>query len=98
MIDLESAFEKYSGEYLKFSLIDADKRLSPRPDIHAFLLLDKILPPSHKGIEMVLFASPNSIALAVDCGDFAEVATEENIRDLVRCGIRYEDNSLQMFV
>ncbi len=48
MIDLESIFEKYSDEYLKFSLINDNERLSPRPDIHAFLLLDKILPPTKK--------------------------------------------------
>lgn len=98
MIDLETAFEKYSDEYLKFSLIDVDKRMSVRPDIHAFLLLDKILPPTEKAGRMVSFAAYDNISLDVDCDELTKVATEENIRDLTRCGVRYEDDSLQMFV
>lgn len=98
MINLKDVFEKYSDEYLEFSLIDVDKRLSVRLDMHAFLLLDKILPPTEKTRGMVSFASHDNIALDVDCESLSKLATEENIRDLCRCGVRYEDGYLQMFV
>jgi hypothetical protein len=95
MIDINCAFNNYDDDYLKFERV-VDK-LHPRPDICAFLLLDKILP--NDGFDMVCGAEHDEIYLDVDCERLAEVATEEDVLTLVRCGVHYDEetDSLAMF-
>jgi hypothetical protein len=101
-IDLKKTFEKYdgtdtdgTGELLEFSRIE--NPLSKRPDLCAFLLLDKLVPGNR---DIVGDAGHDEIGLDVDLEALAEAATEEDIITLIRCGVRYdeEDNWLQMFV
>ena len=96
MIDLEAVFEKHEDEYIKFERVE--KKLHPRPDICAFLLLDTIVPGEDR--DMVCGAEHDEIFLATDCEKLAEVATEDDIIMLARCGVRYDSNtdSLAMFV
>jgi len=95
MIDLVSLFEKYGDEYLEFQSVE--NRYSNRPDLHAFNLLDTLL-PGHTDI--VSAAGHGEIWLEVDALELAEVATEEQILELIRCGVRYnkEYELLAMFV
>lgn len=96
MVDLNDAFEKFCDDHGKFYLIES--KLHSRPDLCAFLLLDKLVPCVGKG--MVSAAMSDEIYLDVDCNMLADAATEDDIRTLRRCGVRYdEDNeSLCMFV
>ena len=93
--EIEAMFEKHDEEYLRFDRVA--KKKSKRPDLHAFILLDKILPESTHDI--VAAAEHDEIYL--DCeGEQLEVClTEELIVELVRCGVRYgsEDGGLCMF-
>lgn len=93
-LDLKEVFGKYNDEYADFHLI-ANPR-SKRPDLHAFLLLDEILPANRV---MVSAAEHDIIYLDIDVEKLAEVATEEQIQELVRCGIRFDNSldSLSMF-
>lgn len=95
MINLAEAFEKFEDEYLKFERVA--NKLHPRPDICAWLMLDKLVTP--KSRDMVCSAGHDEIWLDVDCDELAKVATEQDIETLVRCGIRYsnEHNALCMF-
>jgi len=98
MINIEAAFEKFNpetgpGEFLEFDRIS--HKLHQRPDIHAFLLLSSLVPSQ---LDMVSSAEHDEIFLEVDPDDLAKVATEEQIRDLVRCGVRLDDDHLCMFV
>lgn len=95
MINVEELFDKYDEEYLEFERIEDP--LHPRPDVCAFLLLHRLLP---KNRDMVSAAEHDKIWLDVDPEALAEVATEEDIRTLVRCGVMYElkYDSLSMFV
>lgn len=94
MENIEEVFDKFDKEFLKFDRIQ-DKR-SNRPDLHAFLLLDSLL-PSNKDI--VASASHDEIYLDVEIDELAESGiTEEQICDLVRCGVRVGDYGLCMFV
>jgi hypothetical protein len=86
MIDLQEVWDKYDDEYLNFKAVS--NPLHNRPDIAAFLLMDKLIPENFDGKDMV-------------CGarHLAEVATEEDVLTLVRCGVRLIDgNYLAMFV
>lgn len=96
MIDLYETFEKYNGEYGKFDRVE--NKLHDRPDLCAFLLLDKLLP--NVGHDLVCAAGYDIIYLEADCENLAEVATEEDILILSRCGVFYDTatDSLAMFV
>ncbi len=96
MINLAEAFEKFEDEYIAFEKVKDP--IYPRPDICAFLMLDKLVPAKNR--DMVCSASHDEIWLDVDCEELAKVATEQDIETLVRCGIRYSDDeeSLCMFV
>jgi len=94
-LNLEELFAENCDEFLEFERIENPKHR--RPDICAFIMLDELLPGDR---DMVSSASHDEIFLDVDCNDLAEIATEEQIRDLIRCGIRYsnECGCLCMFV
>ena len=94
MLNLAEVFEKFDDDYIKFERIE--NKLSGRPDLHAFLLLDKLMPGTR---DMVSAAKHDEIYLDVDCEKLAEVASEDDILTLTRCGVRYEGDtdSLCMF-
>lgn len=96
MIDLAKVFEKFEDDYLTFDKLE--NQLYPRPDICAWMILDKLVPAKSRG--MVCSAGHDEIWLDVDCEDLAKVATEQDIQNLIRCGIRYsnEYDALCMFV
>ena len=96
-MDLEALaelFEKYEDEYIEFERVDS--RQSERRDLHAFILLDRLQPG---GWKIIGAAEHDQIWLDVDCEKLAEVITEAQVLELVRCGVRYDvDNeSLSMF-
>jgi hypothetical protein len=95
--DLEMFFDIHDGEHGRFDLIE--EKLSDRKDIHAFLLLDKIIPGKKVG-SMIVSAEHDEIWLDVDLEELIEVATEDQIIELMRCGVRYDSDSqnLAMFV
>lgn len=89
-------FEQFdSDHFLEFAHIE--NKLSSRPDLHAFLLLDSLVPGI---LDMVGSASHDQIWLEVDPDDLEKVATDDQIKDLVRCGVFYDEetDSLSMFV
>lgn len=94
MLNLAEVFKKFDDNYIKFERIE--NKLSGRPDLHAFLLLDKLMPGTR---DMVSAAEHDEIYLDVDCEKLAEVASEHDILALTRCGVRYEEDtdSLCMF-
>lgn len=96
MIDLYATFEKHNDEYIKFERVE--NKMHSRPDICAFLLLDKLLP--NDGNDIVSAAEHDEIYLDADCEKLAEVATDDDILTLTRCGVRYDSStdSLAMFV
>ena len=86
---IKELFEKHDNEYLKFHRVI--HKYSQRHDLHAFILLDKIF-PSNKNI--ICYAEHDRIWLESS----VEELTENQIVDLVRCGVQLEDDSLWMWV
>jgi hypothetical protein len=94
-MNINEIFEKYADDYCKFRFVEF--RRSKRPDIHAFLLLDEIVPGD---TDMVSAAEHDEIYLSVSPEDLGRLATESQILDLIRCGVRLDrsTDSLAMFV
>ena len=88
---MEDIFEKYNDDYLKFDQIETKR--SKRPDLHAFLLLDELFPGN---TDIVSGAEHDEFYLNINDDDIQKL-TEEQILELVRCGVRYDGESLCMF-
>ncbi len=93
-MNIAERFEEVDDDYLDFDNI-ADKK-NRRPDIHAFILLSELFPDSNQDI--VCASCHDVIWLDVGIEDI-EKLTDENIIELTRCGVRYDDDaeSLSMF-
>lgn len=92
MIDLAAEFEKHHDVFLDC------RDISGRPDLHAFNLLDRLLPGSKRN--MVASAEHDEIWLDIDCGELAKVATSPDVEILVRCGVRDDRylHSLSLYI
>ena len=92
--EIRKIFEKYEDEYLEFDKILA--KTSNRKDLHAFNLLDRLFPSN---FDIVSAAAHDEIWLEVTPEQLG-IATEEQILELIRCGVRYDrsTDSLGMFV
>ncbi len=95
-MDLSEMFDKYhDDEFLEFERIE--KPLHRRLDMCAFLILDSLIPGDG---DIVGNASHDEIFLDVDIEELAKVITEEQVRDLIRCGVVFNNlyDCLSMFV
>jgi hypothetical protein len=95
MINIAEVFEKFDDEFNKFErIVDPP---SNRPDLCAFLLLDRIMPGKK---DIVSAAEHDEIWLEIDVETFAETATEEDVLTLIRCGVMHdkEFDCFSMFV
>ena len=88
MIDLKAACDKYEADNLKFDQIENPP--SRRPDLCAFLLLDRLVP----GVGPIVSAvGYDDYWIGVSLETLANVATEADILYLVRCGVCYHDQA-----
>ena len=86
MLNLPEVFKKHESHYLHFEEIKDPK--TKRSDLQAFLILDSI--SSCQG-NIVAGMDTYSIYLNVEVEDLEKNATEEQIIDLIRCGVCYEE-------
>jgi len=93
--DLQELFEKHDDEYGEFDRVSPKR--SGRHDLHAFLLLDELLPGTDR---IVSAAEHDEIFLSVDLEDLAKSSiTEAQVIELIRCRVRMSSfDSLCMFV
>ena len=93
-MNLAEMFEKYDDEYIEFDRVD--NPASGRRDLHAFILLDRLIPGDWK---IISAAEHDQIWLDIDCPSLAEVITEAQVLELVRCGVGYDadTDTLSMF-
>lgn len=91
---LQKMLEGNDDDFLKFEKIDAPR--SRRPDLHAFLLLDELVP----GIaDIVSAAQHDEVFLGVEPKDLAPKISEAQVRELIQCGVRWSEyGCLAMFV
>lgn len=93
--NIQLAFDEVNDDFLKFELV-VNKR-SHRPDLHAFMLLDDLVPGKS---DIVSVAEHDEIFLDIDETELSKVATKDQICELTRCGVRWstECGGLAMFV
>ncbi len=91
--NIQDVFDEHEDEFTCFERVE-NKR-SQRPDLHAFLLLDELLPGSGY---MVCAGEHDEIFLDTSADKLFAIATEAQIIELIRCGIRYSDDCFCMFV
>lgn len=84
--------EKHDDEFLEFKKVK-DRR-SNRPDLHALLLLDSLCP----GDKDAISASEHDVAyLSFDVEKVAAAITEDQVVELMRCGVHIGDECFQLF-
>ena len=91
-LNISAFFAAHDHEYLKFEHIQSPR--SPRSALHAFLLLDELatkagVAPRGRRNRIIAAAAHDEIFFAVSPADIAAVATEQDLLDLIRCGVRY---------
>lgn len=93
-MDFNELSEKFEDEFLQFDMIEAKR--SRRPDLHAFLLLDELVPGDR---DIIGAAHHDEFFIDVDCDELIKVLTVAHWIELTRCGVRYdrENDSLAMF-
>jgi len=72
-------------DYIDFNAVE--NKLSQRADMHAFMVLDKLVPDSG---DLISASEHDEFYLSIDCDELAKVLTLEIARDLSRCGVRYD--------
>ena len=77
-----------TDEYGKFDRVNPKR--SQRPDLHAFLLLDELVP--EPGKDIVTGAKHGEFYLSIDVEELAKVITKEQVLELRRCGVRYDSH------
>lgn len=94
-MDLKQFYDDHDDEFLKFDRVL--NQMSSRRDVHAFQLLDILVPVKD---DIVSCAEHDQIWLSVDVEELLEAASEEQLLDLHRCGVWYDDDveSLSMWV
>lgn len=92
---LEKLTEQIGGDYLKFERVE--NKFSERPDIHALILLDKLQP--RPGRDIISGAEHDIFYLGIDAEKLNEIVTDDQLRDLIRCGVHYDrdGDGLAMF-
>lgn len=93
---LKKLINQYCEDYEGCKFERVQNKLSQRADLHAFLLMDRILPSSDNIISR---AEHKEIYFSVQIDDFASVVTQDEVLELVRCGVSYDGhfNCLYMF-
>lgn len=87
--EMSEFMESKRDEFLKFDRVKLPS--SRRPDLCAFLLLDKLAfcEETHDE-DMVSGSEHDEIWLSADPKLVAAAATDEDLIDLVRCGVMYD--------
>ncbi len=92
--EIEERFNHHHDEYLKFERIQKGDRLSNRPDICAFIYLDRLKPGK---TSMIGSVGHGEIFLDFDEADCMKL-TERDVIYLIRCGVRLSElGGLAMF-
>ena len=93
-MNIKDFFDEHENEHGKFDKIETPP--SDRPDLCAFLLLDKIVPGSY---DIICGAEHDIFWLSVSPEEFCNSCSESDLIYLIRCGVFYDEDvdSFAMF-
>jgi len=92
MDDLQERMSKFEDDFLKFE--EVKNPVSKRSDLHAFVMLDRWFPGES---DIVVHAEHDEIWLDIT-DEQANTLTDDQLQELVRCGVRHDGSGLCMFV
>lgn len=96
---LIALFKQYGDTDDSHAFERVEPKRSQRADVHAILLLDELLPGKYPCPDMICSAEHDQIWFEPGLAELAKVITEEQVLELVRCGVWIEsDCGLSMFV
>lgn len=84
--------ETDGGEYLKFDMVE--NKASSRPDLSAFILLDKLFPGK---TDNLISACTHDVFYLDISEDEVKSINKADALTLIRCGVRYGEDGLRMF-
>lgn len=87
-------FEELLDYENKIEFDDIKNKLSIRRDLHAFLLLNSLVPEDNF---IIGSAEHDKFWINTDIDKLLEVITEEQVKELGACGVMYDEGSLCMF-
>jgi hypothetical protein len=93
--ELISLFDKYSEEVTLCAFDGVKNKYSNRADLHAFILLDKLMPSKH---DIICSARHQEIFLECEIEELSKVITEEQIKELVACGVSYDSSRCCLYM
>jgi hypothetical protein len=85
MLNITKIFKDNEDEFLKFE--NCTEKVCERADLCAWAILDRLVPGDD---DMVSSAEHDEIFLVVEPNEIADIATEEDIINLIRCGVRLD--------
>lgn len=93
-MNIQETFDKYEDETMDFNLVK--DKFSNRRDLHAFILLDKLIP---NGYLIIRAVEHDQIWIEIELKELEENLTEAMVLELLHCGVHYdkEMESLYMF-
>lgn len=74
---------------------DTAVRGTKRLDLQAMILLDQLVPGA---CDILSNAAHDEVWFEIEPDELAAVITEEQIIELIRCGVRYDEDSFGMYV
>jgi hypothetical protein len=92
-MNIKEVFDKYDDEFLKFE--NCTEKPFGRADMCAFAILDRLVPRDE---DMISSAEHDQVFLSVDTRDVERVASEEDIANLMRCGVIYDESADSFFM
>jgi len=91
-MNIYDRFEKHNDEFLKFERVE-NKR-SSRADLCGFLFLEELFPDIDR--DLICCAEHDQFWLDID-KDKIETLTDDQIIELLRCGILYDEENESLF-
>lgn len=92
---IRELFEKHNDEFIHFERIENPK--TQRPDLHAFLLLDRLCPATGKQ-DLICCSEHDEYYLDIDLEALAaSQISEADIIELTRCGARISEHDTICF-
>ena len=92
MNNFELIKDQVDDEYLNFDSVE--NKLSTRPDLNAFLLLDRLFP--NKSRDIISAASHDVFYLDVSDDEIERISKDDALT-LIRCGVMCDGYGLSMF-
>lgn len=89
--EISEIFDEFVNDYKKFD--EVKKKLSQRADMHVLIFLDKKFSGKTR---MIRCSEHDMYYLNIEPEDLIKNCTKEEIRNLVRAGLVYEDEFLCM--